>query len=113
MHLIVAFFAAISLVVYVVVFPSLLYCKLRSAKKKGTLVDPENKAKFGWVFLRYKYHCCTYYEYLVMARKGLVVLVGVFFSGSDWATLALTALILCAALALHIRQLANWVRSHR
>ena len=44
----------------------------------------------------------TVLPYLTMARKGLVVLVGVFFSGSDWATLVLTALILCIALTLHV-----------
>ena len=51
----------------------------RVGKRSGTLVDPDNKAKFGWLFLRYKYHVCEYYEFVGMARKAALVLVSMLF----------------------------------
>ena len=65
----VAAYAAISLLTYVIVIPGMLLRKLSAAKKDGTLVDPETKAKYGWLFLRYKYHVCVYYEFVMMAKK--------------------------------------------
>jgi hypothetical protein len=99
----VAAYSAMCLVCYVIIIPGVLLRALSAAKKDGTLVEPETKAKFGWLFLRYKYHACTYFEFIVMFRKALVVSIGMFFSGSDWAMLVLTLLILLGALAVHYR----------
>eukprot|EP01046_Picozoa_sp_COSAG06_P008833 COSAG06_NODE_452_length_15547_cov_6.162416_10_plen_465_part_00 len=97
----VAIFSAMSLVLYVVVLPTFFLRKLSAAKADGTLVEPEVKAKFGWLFLRYKYHACTYFEFLAMARKATVVLLGMFVS-SQGAVLALTAIVIGAALVLQV-----------
>ena len=97
----VAIFSAVSLVLYVVVLPTFFLRKLSAAKADGTLVEPEIKAKFGWLFLRYKYHACMYFEFLAMARKATVVLLGMFVP-SQGDVLALTAIVIGAALVLQI-----------
>ena len=95
----VATFSATSLVVYVCLLPTFFVHKLSSAKKDKSLVEPEFKAKYGWLFLRYKYHACTYFEFFSMARKAMVVLIGMFFPSED-TVLALTVVIIGGALAL-------------
>jgi hypothetical protein len=97
----VAAYSATCLVFYVVIIPGVLMRALSTAKKDGTLVEPETKAKFGWLFLRYKYHVCTYFEFIVMIRKAVIVCIGIFFSGSGWDMLLLTLAVLIGALALH------------
>lgn len=48
----VAAFSGVSLVIYIVIIPTFFLRKLSGAKKDGTLVDPEMKARYGWLFLR-------------------------------------------------------------
>ena len=100
---IVAAFSAVSLLCYVIIIPATLLRKLTAAKKDGTLVEPEMKAKFGWMFLRYKYHACTYYEFAMMARKALLICVGMFFSADARTVLGLSILVLLGALALQYK----------
>eukprot|EP01052_Picozoa_sp_SAG31_P014643 SAG31_NODE_918_length_11020_cov_14.801392_1_plen_980_part_00 len=97
----VAAFAVVSLLMYMLLIPMYLLRKLRVGKRSGTLVDPDNKAKFGWLFLRYKYHVCEYYEFVGMARKAALVLVGMLFGEGYWAVF-LTASVLLGTLALHV-----------
>jgi hypothetical protein len=100
----VAVFSAISLITYIVVLPCFFLNKLGNAKKEGTLTDYKVKAQYGWLFTRYNYNACTYYEFLFMARKSLVILLGMFISSVQRRPLMLTctAIILTAALALNV-----------
>ena len=97
----VATYAAVSLILFGGVVPTLLCMKLMMAKRAGTLVDDDIKASFGWMFLRYKYHVCAWYEFAVMGRKAAVLLVGMFFSTNPWVVTILTILVLGAFLYLH------------
>ena len=101
----VAIFSAVSLILYVIVLPAFFLRKLSNAKKAGTLVDADTKAQFGWLFLRYKFHACHYYEFIAMARKALIVLAGMFVSSNPSAVLALTLAILCGSLLVHCKLL--------
>ena len=98
----VAVYSAINLLFFAVLIPLFLLKKLSSHKSDGTLIDPDNKAKFGWLFLRYKYHVCHYYEFVTMARKALLVLVGMFFSTSPWAVFVLIMVVMSGSLVLHV-----------
>jgi heme/copper-type cytochrome/quinol oxidase subunit 2 len=100
----VAMFSAISLIMYVVVLPVYFLRKLRSAKQEDTLTDYEMKAQYGWLFTRYSYNACTYFEFLFMARKATVVLLGMFISNVEnrRLMLVLTGAVLATALALNL-----------
>ena len=49
---------------------------------------------------RYKYHYCVYYEFV--ARKAMLVLIGMFLNDSVWTVFCLTTVVLGAALAVHV-----------
>jgi preprotein translocase subunit SecG len=102
--LMVAVFSAISLIMYVVVLPVFFLRKLSDAKLHETLTTYEMKAQYGWLFTRYSYNACTYYEFLFMARKATVVLLGMFISSVEnrRLMLVLTGAVLATALALNL-----------
>eukprot|EP01046_Picozoa_sp_COSAG06_P045427 COSAG06_NODE_6279_length_3001_cov_2.951068_2_plen_327_part_00 len=97
----VAAYSATCLVCYVVIIPGVLLRALSTAKKDGTLVEPEIKAKFGWLFLRYKYHVCTYFEFIVMIRKAVIVCIDIFFGDRAMLVIAFTVCVLLSALVVH------------
>ena len=99
----VATFSAISTIAYVVILPVFFLRKLSSAKEEGALTGYAIRAQYGWLFTRYKYKVCTYYEFLFMARKSIVVLLGMFISsvGRRRLMLTLTTTVIASALLLN------------
>jgi hypothetical protein len=97
----IAAYSACVLVIVLVMVPLYLHRVLRAAQRADTLLEHETKAKLGWIFLRYDYHCCTWYEFVTMARKAGLLLTNLLLSSMPYIMCAITCVILLASLALH------------
>jgi hypothetical protein len=84
-HIIASVYGVISLLMLLVVVPVYLRRKLGNSKANGTLTGEDCRNSFGWMFLRYRYGVCTWYELAFMARKTLLVMVSMQFDGEDYA----------------------------
>ena len=88
---------------YTVFVPGYLFSAMFWAKSSGALLVDDFKATHGWLFLRYEVHVCTWYEFVVMARKAGLITAGVFLREvSDWAVVGASLIILGVSLALHV-----------
>jgi hypothetical protein len=96
-----AAYSACVLAIVLVLVPLYLHRVLRAAKRTDTLLEHETKAKLGWVFLRYDYHCCTWYEFVTMARKAGLLLISLLLNSRPYTMCAISCAILLASLALH------------
>jgi hypothetical protein len=88
-----------------VVVPSYLYNQLHEAKREDMLLEHDTKAKLGWLFLRYDYHCCTWYEFALMGRKASLLLASMLLSATPYIMCSVSFTILATSLALHFYML--------
>ena len=77
-HNTLAIFAALFLVVYVIVIPVLLFCKARSAAADGVWSNDELQ-QYGWLVLKYK-ESRWYFEFVILFDKIVFVAFAVFFA---------------------------------
>eukprot|EP01049_Picozoa_sp_SAG25_P004575 SAG25_NODE_291_length_10320_cov_2.259219_7_plen_1686_part_00 len=101
----IAIYAAFALLVVLVVVPSYLYNQLHEAKREDMLLEHDTKAKLGWLFLRYDYHCCTWYEFALMGRKASLLLASMLLSATPYIMCSVSFTILATSLALHFYML--------
>jgi hypothetical protein len=69
------------------------------------LLEHDTKAKLGWLFLRYDYHCCTWYEFALMGRKASLLLASMLLSATPYIMCSVSFTILATSLALHFYML--------
>lgn len=77
-HNSLAIFAALFLVVYIIIIPFLLFCKARSAAADGFWSNDELQ-QYGWLVLKYK-ESRWYFEFVILFDKILFVAFTVFFA---------------------------------
>lgn len=97
----VLMYGIIGLLLFLIIIPTFLIWALWSARAKMQLWAPTTQAQFGTLFLRYR-PGCWWYEFAFMARKIALTAIAIL-SGNAVAACVLSIVVLCTALALHVR----------
>eukprot|EP00954_Amorphochlora_amoebiformis_P026130 1377367-Amorphochlora_amoeboformis.AAC.1 len=99
-HLNLVFFSVIFLILWGVGIPLVLYLLVLFDGKMGAkgLYHPENKSKYGYIYLKYA-NQFWYWEFMVLFRKFMLEAVRVLFSLNETAAIQVTGafLVICFA----------------